>query len=104
MLVNEAVDLLVGDEGEGVVERVAAGIDVLAARDLLQALAHVREELLAGRVPLGVRLGLEVAQVARQRELHVHMQHAPLGQQEGEVGTRGPALDAGVAAVVHTLD
>ena len=75
LLVNESVDLLVGDEDEHVIECPVAGIDVIPGRDFLDPLAYVREEFLGSGGPAAVRVRLKEAQVAGQRELHIHVQH-----------------------------
>ena len=48
-------------------------------------------------------VGLEVAEVVVDRELHVHVEHAAAGQQEGDVGD-GAAGDARLLAVGDALD
>ena len=76
VLVDEGVDGLVGDEQQNLVER-RFGLDVPAARQLLDAVADVAQERGGGSIPLGVRRCLEIAQVVVDGELHVHVQLAP---------------------------
>ena len=80
------------------------GVDVVAAGQLLQPLADVPHELLGRLLALEVRGGVEVAQVAVDRELHVHVHDPVPGQEEGEVGDGGPALHRALLAVVDALD
>jgi hypothetical protein len=94
---------LVRDEQQHLVER-GVGVDVAGAgRELLHPTAHVAEERLGVEVALGVGGGLEVAQVVVDRELDVHVQHPPAGQEEGDVGDRAPG-DAGLLAVGDAFD
>ena len=99
VLVDEAGELLVGQEQQHVVDRrLGAPALVLALGQLLDPVAHVLQE---GPQVLGARLvgvGLEMAQVRRHRELDVHVEHVALGQVEREVGA--PASAAGDAAAI----
>ena len=104
VLVDEAGELLVGQEQQHVVDgRAVALAGVLAAGQLLDPQAHVGEEALEVRLALGVGADLEVAQVRRQRELDVHVQHVALGQLERVVRPAGAAVDLGLLAVVDVL-
>ena len=85
VLVHEGVDGLVGDEEQDLVERVV-GVDVHPTRQLAHPGPHVAHEGDGVLVALAVGVGLEVAQVVVDRELHVHVQHPPARQQEREVG------------------
>ena len=49
-------------------------------------------------------VGVEVAHVVVQRELHVHVQRQPLRQQEGVVGDAARARDRVALAVVDAVD
>ena len=104
VLVDEAGELLVGQEQQHVVDgRPVALAGVVPLGQLLDPQPDVGEEALEVRLALGVGADLEVAQVRRQRELDVHVQHVALGQVEREVGPAGAALDLGLLAVVDVL-
>ena len=104
MLVDEAGELLVGQEQQHVVDgRPVALAGVVALGQLLDPQPDVGEEALEVRLALGVGADLQVAQVRGQRELDVHVQHVALGQVEREVGPAGAAVDLGLLAVVDVL-
>ena len=63
--------------------------------------ADVAQEVVAGAALLELGVALEVAQVVVERELDVHVEREPVGQQEREVGD--PGLDGVLLAVVDAL-
>ena len=104
VLVDEPGELLVGQEQQHVVDgRLVALAGVLAPGQLLHPRPHVAEEALEVGLALGVGADLEVAQVRRQRELDVHVQHVALGQVERVVRPARAAADLGLLAVVDVL-
>ena len=86
MLLHERVDLLVRDEQQQAVDGFALRVEVAARRQLRHAVAHVAEELVAVAASLELGLGFEVAHVVVERELHVHVHHEAVRQQERVVG------------------
>ena len=83
VLVDEPGELLVGQEQQHVVDgRAVALAGVLPLGQLLDPQPHVGQEALEVGLALGVGADLEVAQVRRQRELDVHVEHVALGQVE----------------------
>ena len=105
VLVDEAAQRLVRQEQEHVVDRGAGALmGVLAPGQLPHPQAHVAQEGLAVRRPLGFGAGVEVAQVGGERELHVHVQDVALRQRERVVGQGARARDGGLLLVVHVLD
>ena len=104
LLLDVAVDLLVGDEQQDAVDGAARGIDVLAAGDLTQPEPDVLQELLACVLALDVGGRVDDAQVVVERELHVHVQAEAAGQQERVVGDAAGSGQRLVTAVVDAVD
>src|SRR5207302_10213578 len=76
---------------------------VAAVGELLDPLAHVALELPEVALPIEVAVGLDVADVVVEGELHVHVTDLPAGQQEREVGDAALTV-ARLFAVVDVLD
>ena len=104
VLVDERVELLVGDEQQHEVDGAGRGVDVVAPGEGPHVAADVTEEVVAE--PLAVEVGdrLGAADVVLERELHVHVHAQAVGQQEREVGDPPAARDRGLLAVVDALD
>ena len=66
--------------------------------------AHVLHEVVAEARLLDLALGVDVAHVVVERELHVHVEDGVLGQQEREVGDATPLRHRLLLAVLHALD
>ncbi len=103
MLVDEAVDALVGHEQQDVVNRAPGRIDVAARGQLLHPGPDIFEERPAVQRPLGVARRLHAPGVVGDGELGVHVQQGAAGQQEGEVGHR-PGGDGLLLEVADALD
>ena len=89
LFLDERVELLVRDEEQHAVDRRARRLDVATRGQGLHVAANVAQEVVACAALLEVRLGVEVAQVVVERELHVHVQREPVRQEEREVGDAG---------------
>ena len=96
---------LVGQEQQDVVDRgsIADG-GVVPLRQLPHPAPDVAEERLPVRLALGLRAGLQVAQVGRQRELDVHVEDVALRHGERVVGQGASALHRRLLLVVDVLD
>ena len=105
VLVDETGELLVGEEQQHVVDRIASRLaGVVALRQLAHPRPHVAEEGAAVQLALGIGGRLEIAEVARHRELDVHVELVALGQREREVGAACGAVELGLLDVVDVLD
>src|ERR1700737_422986 len=104
LLVDEGVELLVGDEQQDKVDRAAPGVDVVAVAELADPGPHVAEEVVA--VPLALEVGGGVAEpdVVVERELDVHVQQQVVGQEERVVGDPAAGVEGPLLAVVDVLD
>ena len=101
MLPDEGEHALVGDEEEEEPDG-GLGVGVVPAGELPHASADVLQEGGAEARALDVGVAVEVAQVVVDRELDVHVEHAALGQEEGEVG-HGAGGDGLLLPVVDAL-
>ena len=77
VLVDEAVDALVRDEEQDVVERAAGRVDVAPGRSSRTRARTSRRNAVQVRRRSSSRGGLEEAEVVVDRELDVHVQHQP---------------------------
>ncbi len=108
VLVDEAGELLVGEEQHDVVDRATFALVVVAPGEVLDLRPHVAQERLEVLAALGVGRRRQVAEVGGERELDVHVQDVTLGQVEREVrAARTVASGAAqlrLLAVVDVLD
>ena len=83
---------------------LADGSTYVACRDLTQSEPHVLEELAPVALALDVARRVEVTEVVAEGELHVHVQHEAVGQEEGVVGDLAGACQLLVTPVVDAVD
>ena len=103
MLLHERVHLLVRDEEQQAVDGLVRRVQVAARAELLDPVAYVAEKVVAVPGAFDIVVGLEVAHVVVERELHVHVHDQAVREEEGVVGP-ARARERRLLAVVDALE